>query len=54
MHLAPRGDAYDMGDSNPLATFSYVPRELGSLPVRYFAFWSGSPKMDRMSFTRSK
>ena len=23
-------------------------------PGRYFAFWSGSPKMGRMSFTRSK
>ena len=29
MHLAPRGDAHDMGDSNPLATFSYVAHELG-------------------------
>ncbi|MDR3457467.1 MAG: alkene reductase [Verrucomicrobiae bacterium] len=29
MHLAPRGDAHDMGDSNPLATFSHVARELG-------------------------
>lgn len=29
IHLAPRGDAHDMGDSNPLATFSYVARELG-------------------------
>lgn len=28
MHLAPRGDAHDMGDSNPLQTFSYVAREL--------------------------
>lgn len=28
MHLAPRGDAHDMGDSNPLATFGYVAREL--------------------------
>lgn len=28
MHLAPR-DSYDIGDSNPLATFSYVARELG-------------------------
>lgn len=24
LHLAPRGDAHSMGDSNPLATFSYV------------------------------
>jgi 2,4-dienoyl-CoA reductase-like NADH-dependent reductase (Old Yellow Enzyme family) len=29
MHLAPRGDAQSMSDSNPLATFSYVARELG-------------------------
>jgi 2,4-dienoyl-CoA reductase-like NADH-dependent reductase (Old Yellow Enzyme family) len=29
MHLAPQGDAHDMGDSNPLGTFSYVARELG-------------------------
>jgi len=29
MHLAPRGDAQSMGDSDPLATFSYVARELG-------------------------
>lgn len=29
MHLAPRGDAHDVGDSDPSATFSYVARELG-------------------------
>ena len=29
MHLAPRGDAHDMGDSDPAATFGYVARELG-------------------------
>ena len=29
MHLAPRGDAHDMGDANPLETFSYVASELG-------------------------
>lgn len=29
MHLAPRGDAHDMGDSNPAATFGYLARELG-------------------------
>ncbi len=28
VHLAPRGDASDMGDSDPLATFSHVAREL--------------------------
>ena len=29
MHLAPRCDSHDMGDSDPAATFSYVARELG-------------------------
>jgi 2,4-dienoyl-CoA reductase-like NADH-dependent reductase (Old Yellow Enzyme family) len=29
MHLAPRGDSHDMGDSNPAATFGHVARELG-------------------------
>jgi 2,4-dienoyl-CoA reductase-like NADH-dependent reductase (Old Yellow Enzyme family) len=35
MHLAPRGDAHDMGDSNPAETFGYVARELGK---RHIAF----------------
>jgi len=29
MHLAPRGDAHSMGDSNPASTFGYVAAELG-------------------------
>jgi 2,4-dienoyl-CoA reductase-like NADH-dependent reductase (Old Yellow Enzyme family) len=29
MHLAPRSDSHDMGDSDPAATFTYVARELG-------------------------
>ena len=29
VHLAPRGDAHTMGDSDPAATFGYVARELG-------------------------
>jgi len=29
MHLAPRCDSHGMGDSDPLATFTYVARELG-------------------------
>ncbi len=29
LHLAPRGDAHDMGDSDPAATFGYVARESG-------------------------
>lgn len=28
VHLSPRGDAHDMGDSNPVATFGYVADEL--------------------------
>src|ERR1700685_1445995 len=35
MHLAPRGDAQSMGDSNPLATFSYVARELGKRRIAF-------------------
>src|SRR6185295_12408886 len=29
MHLAPLGDAGDVGDSDPVGTFSYLARELG-------------------------
>lgn len=35
MHLAPRGDAQSMGDSDPLATFSYVARELGKRKIAF-------------------
>ncbi len=35
VHLAPRGDAHSMGDSNPLATFSYVARELGERGIAF-------------------
>lgn len=35
MHLAPRGDAHDMGDSNPLVTFSYVAWELGKRRIAF-------------------
>lgn len=35
MHLAPRGDAHDMGDSNPLATFGYVVGELGKRGIAF-------------------
>ncbi len=37
MHLAPRGDAHDMGDSNPLATFRHVARELGGRKIAFIA-----------------
>jgi 2,4-dienoyl-CoA reductase-like NADH-dependent reductase (Old Yellow Enzyme family) len=35
MHLAPRGDAHDMGDSNPQATFGYAARELGKRKIAF-------------------
>ena len=35
VHLAPRGDAHDMRDSNPLATFTYVARELGRRGIAF-------------------
>lgn len=35
MHLAPRGDAHSMGDSNPAATFGYVARELGKRRIAF-------------------
>jgi 2,4-dienoyl-CoA reductase-like NADH-dependent reductase (Old Yellow Enzyme family) len=37
MHLAPRGDSHTMGDSNPLATFGYVARELGKRKIAFIA-----------------
>jgi len=35
MHLAPRCDVHDMGDSNPAATFGYVARELGKRRIAF-------------------
>jgi 2,4-dienoyl-CoA reductase-like NADH-dependent reductase (Old Yellow Enzyme family) len=35
VHLAPRGDAHTMGDSNPAATFGYVARELGKRKIAF-------------------
>ncbi|MGH8854396.1 MAG: alkene reductase [Telluria sp.] len=35
MHLAPRRDAHDMGDSNPRETFGYVARELGKRGIAF-------------------
>lgn len=35
MHLAPRGDAHDMGDSDPAATFVYVARELSKRGIAF-------------------
>lgn len=35
MHLAPQGDSHDMGDSNLLATFTYVAKELGKRNIAF-------------------
>ncbi|MCY1271158.1 N-ethylmaleimide reductase [compost metagenome] len=35
VHLAPRGDAYDMGDSNRAETFTHVARELGRRKIAF-------------------
>lgn len=35
LHLAPRGDAHDMGDSDPLATFSHVAKEVGKRGIAF-------------------
>lgn len=35
MHLAPRGDAHDMGDANPLETFGHVASELGKRKIAF-------------------
>jgi 2,4-dienoyl-CoA reductase-like NADH-dependent reductase (Old Yellow Enzyme family) len=37
MHLAPRMDAQDMGDSDRLGTFTYVARELGKRTLGWIA-----------------
>jgi 2,4-dienoyl-CoA reductase-like NADH-dependent reductase (Old Yellow Enzyme family) len=35
MHLAPRRDSHDMGDSSPRDTFGYVARELGKRKIAF-------------------
>jgi 2,4-dienoyl-CoA reductase-like NADH-dependent reductase (Old Yellow Enzyme family) len=35
MHIAPRGDAHDMGDSDSAALFTYVARELGKRKLAF-------------------
>jgi 2,4-dienoyl-CoA reductase-like NADH-dependent reductase (Old Yellow Enzyme family) len=37
MHLAPRGDLYSMGDSNPAATFGHVAQQLGKRGIAFIA-----------------
>jgi 2,4-dienoyl-CoA reductase-like NADH-dependent reductase (Old Yellow Enzyme family) len=35
LHLAPRRDDHDMGDSTPLETFGYVAREVGKRGIAF-------------------
>ena len=35
VHLAPRMDSHDMGDTDPRATFGYVARELGNRKIAF-------------------
>lgn len=35
VHLAPRGDAHDMGDENPVETFGYVAEALGQRQIAF-------------------
>jgi 2,4-dienoyl-CoA reductase-like NADH-dependent reductase (Old Yellow Enzyme family) len=37
MHLAPRGDLYSIGDSNPAGTFGYVAEQLGRRGIVFIA-----------------
>lgn len=41
MHLAPRRDAHDMGDSDPQATFGYIARELGNRAIAFICAREG-------------
>ena len=37
LHLAPRGDSHDMGDSDPRALFTHVAREMGQRGLAFLA-----------------
>jgi 2,4-dienoyl-CoA reductase-like NADH-dependent reductase (Old Yellow Enzyme family) len=50
MHLAPRMDSHDMGDSDGLATFTYVGRELGK---RRLAFLCAREKLQPDSISNA-
>ena len=41
LHLAPRGDAHSMGDSNPTQTFGYVAREVGRRGIAFICAREG-------------
>jgi 2,4-dienoyl-CoA reductase-like NADH-dependent reductase (Old Yellow Enzyme family) len=48
VHLAPRGDSHDMGDSDPLHTFGYVAEQLGQRGIA-FIFTRESQQQPRIS-----
>ncbi|AYZ62519.1 alkene reductase [Burkholderia multivorans] len=51
VHLAPRGDAHTMGDSDPAATFGYVARELGRRKIAFIftrESYTGDPLSPRL------
>jgi 2,4-dienoyl-CoA reductase-like NADH-dependent reductase (Old Yellow Enzyme family) len=35
LHIAPRGDEHDMGDSDPATTFTYVARAMGRRKIAF-------------------
>lgn len=43
VHLAPRADSHDMGDSNRLETFSHVARELGKRGIAFICAREAGP-----------
>ena len=50
MHLAPKCDAHDMGDSDPRATFGYVARELDRRKIAFICTRESldEPRVSRM------
>ena len=48
LHLAPRGDSHDVGDSNPLATFGYVAEQMAQRKIA-FIFTREHLGQDRIS-----
>ncbi len=53
MHLAPRGDAQSMGDSDLLGTFKYVARELGKRKIAFICARAAQGD-DNLAYTLKK
>ena len=54
MHLAPRRDSHDMGDSDPAATFGYVARELGKRGIAFICAREGTGRRPPRARTSSR